>query len=1239
MAVTLTGNKYTGTITTVNNLTITDSGASFSSADFTVSLPRMAWLFRGGEPIALSRINSQTSSTVIQLDQPFFDIDGEEVVQQVGDTYYISLLFSEVITTGLAVSGGVVTCTDRLDFGVSGDKTSVFIHSENEFINTNQTGNNNNAPFQFFGGCSTFGNPLDLKNRVTASSSTVYSSTTSSGHGMCVKSIDATQMHFGTTFIFENGNTGRMPGGAGSGGFTPAFWQVFVNCNMNGNFVTPSGGALWSSRPSFQRLINTNSAGTGTNLINSRWADGFFEGGSFQNSRNGLAPFGSDTAGTFEVAATAGNRITVFDCAQNAIWRSNGSPVQTINFTNVLVRDAFKNSIGDNKTFNFIFREIYTGLLEGTKLYIEDTNGTLVDSQTLGSSGITDPVNITYQTRQTTPLSDQFFNPWVIRFYKYGSQIISAQIDAGTNTVAGQTVVDISFGGPLVQSSDTLITETVKATVDSYTETETAVKIYDGLASYLIDNSTNQSDLYVTRSGNIIDAGSYDVEFDGTGTGLPTVSGNKITVNLNSIAYTDGIETTGTVTAANGADISLASISSSAGVNTKITISDLSSSNVFIRDDSDLQYDYQTGITGQYQITTPVGASGIWKVVIDRAGYASQVFTFTAGAGDVSYSGALGQLFQPSGSAMYTGSSNPLLSVVPETDASRLNIRIGDGTVTAQEIFDESEDALSTATGMHYLANGGQRVEIALLPTGTFLFMRDNVRLIRDTTGDANATVEAFVTSTQGTILDNTNGGVQFVTVTRAQQLIEYGGHIYVDVDAGVDSSVYPFGTQASPVSSWDNAKVLCEFYGLRDVKFTGTMMHTSDAVGYAIEGSDAGAILVLQGYDISKSKFSNIIATGDAGNPAQGVQFRGCYVEGVTNFNGVMDEVIFTGSVTVTGERNYFTRCSSAVVDDDVVVLSINNAGQCTTSVRDFYGRMTLGGVSNALNTVSIDSESGDIELLASNTAGTITIRGEVTTFVDNSTGATVTTAFLATQADIDNLKNFDPATDQVIVATNNDKTDYTLTDVDKDDIVDKMCDEPLTGATHNVPTSLGRRIRQLGTTLAAEGEIIGTPTTIAVQTDLVEINSSFYSDQTFRITSGVLAGQARVITSYDGVTKTCNFDEPWTVAPSATDTFEISSDHVHPVTEIALGVDTALTSTHGSGTWTTGSGGDDAATIWAFATRGLTEDVTTDTASRNASKADVSLIGTKANQQVLLDGIKDASLIIPFDETLPDS
>ncbi len=145
--------------------------------------------------------------------------------------------------------------------------------------------------------------------------------------------------------------------------------------------------------------------------------------------------------------------------------------------------------------------------------------------------------------------------------------------------------------------------------------------------------------------------------------------------------------------------------------------------------------------------------------------------------------------------------------------------------------------------------------------------------------------------------------------------------------------------------------------------------------------------------------------------------------------------------------------------------------------------------------------------------------------------------------------LNNFDPASDTVTVGSTS-----------EDSIVDKVWDEVIDNANHNTAKSAGKRIRQAGASLSAEGTVDDpSPTVSSFITDLTQTNTSFYADQTMIFLSGDLEGQARLITSYNGTTKVVTFDEPWTVAPANTDEFEIKADHVHPVTEIQTGLATA--------------------------------------------------------------------------------
>ena len=114
---------------------------------------------------------------------------------------------------------------------------------------------------------------------------------------------------------------------------------------------------------------------------------------------------------------------------------------------------------------------------------------------------------------------------------------------------------------------------------------------------------------------------------------------------------------------------------------------------------------------------------------------------------------------------------------------------------------------------------------------------------------------------------------------------------------------------------------------------------------------------------------------------------------------------------------------------------------------------------------------------------------------------------------------------------------------------------DEILTGATHNIPASAGRRLRELGS--AIEGTVVDAiPTAIEFDTDLSETEDQHFKDQVVRFISGDLEGQVKPIISYLSANGHLVVDEGFTKAPANGDKFDIIPVHVHPVSQIADGV-----------------------------------------------------------------------------------
>jgi len=130
-------------------------------------------------------------------------------------------------------------------------------------------------------------------------------------------------------------------------------------------------------------------------------------------------------------------------------------------------------------------------------------------------------------------------------------------------------------------------------------------------------------------------------------------------------------------------------------------------------------------------------------------------------------------------------------------------------------------------------------------------------------------------------------------------------------------------------------------------------------------------------------------------------------------------------------------------------------------------------------------------------------------------------------------------PATTDLTVGTGTIEWSGTV-EVTQATIVDAVWDEILTGATHNIPTSAGRRLRTQGAVSIIDGVCQGGASqtiTLAADATLVD---TIYNDNLIVLTAGTGAGQtgfvleSRVI----GGQMVLIVDKPWIVVPISGDT-----------------------------------------------------------------------------------------------------
>ena len=107
--------------------------------------------------------------------------------------------------------------------------------------------------------------------------------------------------------------------------------------------------------------------------------------------------------------------------------------------------------------------------------------------------------------------------------------------------------------------------------------------------------------------------------------------------------------------------------------------------------------------------------------------------------------------------------------------------------------------------------------------------------------------------------------------------------------------------------------------------------------------------------------------------------------------------------------------------------------------------------------------------------------------------------------------------------------------------EIVDGVWDEPLTGASHNTPTSAGRRLRDISTSVITTGTAVSaTANTIVLNGDAASTDGA-YDPALISITNGTGYGQTRLILEYTGASKTAIVDRNWKTIPDNTSEYSI--------------------------------------------------------------------------------------------------
>lgn len=119
---------------------------------------------------------------------------------------------------------------------------------------------------------------------------------------------------------------------------------------------------------------------------------------------------------------------------------------------------------------------------------------------------------------------------------------------------------------------------------------------------------------------------------------------------------------------------------------------------------------------------------------------------------------------------------------------------------------------------------------------------------------------------------------------------------------------------------------------------------------------------------------------------------------------------------------------------------------------------------------------------------------------------------------------------------------TIYTIAGAVGDTIGDAVWDEVLTGATHNITNSAGRRLRQLDSITAHDGTAqAGTANSITLAAGASSTNA-VYDFDVVTIVDGTGSGQSRMIVDYNGTSKIATVSRNWNITPDNTSEYIVT-------------------------------------------------------------------------------------------------
>ena len=359
----------------------------------------------------------------------------------------------------------------------------------------------------------------------------------------------------------------------------------------------------------------------------------------------------------------------------------------------------------------------------------------------------------------------------------------------------------------------------------------------------------------------------------------------------------------------------------------------------------------------------------------------------------------------------------------------------------------------------------------------------------------------AFVT------VDRTASASATLQEQSAIQYASFGGQDTVEAINGTPRTAYPIGTIETPVDNLPDALLIAAERGFHTLYFQESMTIAGvDVTEYTLVGASRAHVNIV----IDATASCNGITVkncGISGVICGEVNIIDCSVGDLSNVNGHIFQSELYGTITLGGAVD--SSISNCYMQDlnKMPIIDMGGTGQ-SIFVSDWSGGIKFRNMTGP-NHIGIQMDGGKVFLEPTISAGFVGVVG-IGLCVDQSTGATIDTTGLLNTA---------------IIA-------------------DGVWDEILSGATHNIPGSAGRRVREIGAFAIHSGTAqAGNSNSITLATT-ADANDGVYNRNLLVLVDNTGVGQTRTIADYDGTTKVAVIDRDWRISPDDTTAYQIVPD-----------------------------------------------------------------------------------------------